>query len=1493
MPDNQKGDRGRQEPRTSSRFPVVGVGASAGGIEALERLFSSLPATSGLAFVIVQHLAPDRESLLPELLARVSNMPVEKARDGMRIEPDRAYVVPPNTAPTVEGGALRLRAPGPVHGQRNTIDLFLSSLAEDQGSSAVGVVLSGTGSDGTAGLQAIKKHGAFTIVQDPQDAKFDGMPQSAIDAGQADRVASIADMPDLLLEHARLVAGGGSTGARVSHERDDDVLHDRILSLLHERTGRDHQHYKHSTLHRRIQRRMEIEHVGPLAAYVDRLEATPEEVDRLADDLLIGVTQFFRDAEAFDTLDRIVLPALVERRMERPAGALRVWVAGCASGEEAYSIAILVHEHVSRLPASLPVQIFASDVDEQALDVARRGSYPKSIAENVTPERLARFFTETDAGYRICKEVRAMCVFSAHDILYDPPFSRLDLVSCRNVFIYFDTDAQERLLPVLHYALRQGGVLFLGPSETIGGHPELFRPIDKKYRLFERKEFVSSGALVLPPRGGAPLRPYEHAPRAAEPRTARQQMGDELRRLLVEEFGPGAALVTERGEILHVAGRTSAFLELTSGPFENDIHAMARGALRFELRTALSRAVRSREAVAVDGIPVQRDDRVVDVRLVVRPVAWPGTDTTLYMVVFQEKGARPADASERQARGDVVPGEILHELESELRRTKEDLQSTIREVEASNDELKSSNEELTSMNEELQSANEELQTSKEELQSVNEELQTVNAELGKKIEELNRTNDDLQNLMRSTQIATLFLDGDLRIKRYTPATVELFRLIESDVGRPITDISAPFADPTWIEDVREVLGTLAPRERSLRVGDGRAWYMMIVLPYRTVMNVIDGVVVTFVNVTELKRAQLRAAELAAIVESSQDAIVGQSSKGTITSWNRGATQLFGFTAEEMIGRSFTELTPKDLAGDAAAIRADITLGHAGNPIETIRLHKDGRLLHVSLTFSPRRDEEGQIIGVSVIGRDVTSHKQAEEDARRLQEELERTLADTRTILDVVPIGILIAHDPEASRVTGNAACASILGVSPDTNLGMTDPNAESLPFRLRRGDVDVPPSEHPLARAASRGAVVQAEQYDVVFRDGSTKYAVISAVPLKGAPGKSRGAVGVLADVTAQRRATMELETSSRHKDEFMAMLGHELRNPLAAMTGAYALVESHAGEEVKTRAMAVLGRQLRYLARLVDDLLDLSRVSRGKIELRREKLNLVETVRQVVEDYRAPYQTNGIRLDFDGASRPLWVLGDRVRLSQIVGNLLSNSLKFTRRGGAVELSLTEVPNSAELQITDTGIGIEAAALASIFEPFVQSGAPIGPVSGGLGLGLAVCKRIVEMHDGTIEARSDGPGRGATFVLRLPLLPDASRLLQGAPAESRTLLPRRVLVIEDSEDVAMVLGAWLEASGHVVEMAIDGRAGLVAGRRFLPDVILCDIGLPGDMDGYAVARAIRVDPELRGTYLVAVTGYARNVDRQRAKQAGFDVHVTKPIDYDELNRVLSTSERRA
>ena len=848
--------------------PVVGIGASAGGLEAFEAFFRACPVDTGLAFVLVPHLDPGHVSLLTEILQRSTAMPVLEAVDQTAVAADHVYVIPPNREMAILGGILQLSVPELVRGQRMPIDGFLRSLAEDQAERAIGIILSGTATDGTLGLRAILGGGGVCMVQEPSTAKYDGMPQSAINSGYATHILAVEQMPAMLLEICRQAAYRLRVPAVVPEKTLSGI--NQILLQLRSSTGHDFSLYKKSTIGRRIQRRMAQQNIEDEAVYARFMRENPTETQLLFKELLINVTSFFRDPEAFVVLKQTILPPLLAGK---PAGySFRVWVAGCASGEEAYSIAIVLMELQDEIRArheqELTIQIYATDLDDDAIAVARSGHYPPNIAQDVTPERLRRFFVKDESGYKVKKDIRDLVVFAVQNVIKDPPFTRLDLLSCRNLMIYLETELQNRLIPNFHYALRPKGVLFLSTSESITSRPDLFTSLDRKWKFYRANHSLAASRLNA---GSDWTWTADKAGRAggtadlvASGKANVSRAGNIAAlsaHALLQNYAPASVTTDSRGNIMYVHGDTGRYLRPAPGPVSNNVVEMAREGLQLELRVAISAASAQAEPTLQREVSVKTNGGFSMVRFSVRALPRDKSGEPLLLVSFEDvagpaKSAPiPAAKPGRGKLGKAVSVETarIEELERELAYSRENLQATSEEQQASNEELKSTNEELQSTNEELQSSNEELETSKEELQSLNEETITVNSELNAKIEQLTRIQNDMKNLLDSIGTATLFLDHQLVIRRYTPAAVKAYRLIAGDVGRPLSDIKSNLEGADLSGELQSVLDTLVPVEREVRGADG-TWYLARVQPYRTLDNVIEGVVLTFTDVTGFKLA---------------------------------------------------------------------------------------------------------------------------------------------------------------------------------------------------------------------------------------------------------------------------------------------------------------------------------------------------------------------------------------------------------------------------------------------------------------------------------------------------------------------------------------------------------------------------------------------------------------------------------------------------------------
>ena len=967
-------------------FPVVGIGASAGGIEALKVFFETLPARTGAAYVIVLHLSPDHASVLPEILGNATSMPVRQATDTVDIEANHVYLIAPSKTLTMVNSFLRVDAPATRDDRRAAIDLFFRSLAEAHRRRAVALVLSGAGADGSVGITRIKEQGGIVIVQQPEDAAFSSMPRAAIDTGQADFVLPVAEVPQKLLdlwsnvrrmrpvptpapapaEPERAEPAAGNERADEEAANANERVLREIMVILRTRTAHDFRQYKRATVLRRIERRMQVSGLAELQEYRDYLHDHPEETPQLLQDMLISVTNFFRDREVFETLHADVIPQLMEHR--GPNAPIRVWSAGCATGEEAYSLAMLLQEASAQTPEGVPFQVFATDIDERAISHARTGLYPESILADVEPTRARQFLTKDGAHYRVKKELREHVLFALHNVLRDPPFSRLDMVCCRNLLIYLDREAQLDVLRTFHFALRPGGYLFLGSSESADGVSGLFSVVDKKARIYRANVAV---------RNDAPVPMTAAAQSARLPVTVAPPMGrrkfsfGDLHQRLVEQYAPPSVLVSRESDIVHLSDRAGRFLQYAGGEPSHNIIAAVRPELRLELRTAIFQALQTNHSVEARRVQLMRDGRRFFVNMIARPVHDAEANADFVLILFDEVEDSMGETSD--ARQKAAPDPIVSQLERELQRTKEQLQATIEQAETSTEELKASNEELQAINEELRSATEELETSKEELQSINEELTTVNAELKSKVEETGKVNDDLHNLITANDIGTIFVDRNLRIKRYTPRAVDVFSIIPTDIGRSLLDITHRLDYDKLPDDAAEAFDSLRLIEREVRSNDDR-WYLARFLPYRTTEDRIDGAVLSFLDITSRRAAEERLREgelrMRMVAESTRDyAIITFDDAGRITSWNTGAERIFGHSEAEILGQPADVLyTPEDRAHQVPA--EEMSRARQFGRVEEDRWHlrRDGTRFRASGVMS-RLDKAG-VSGFAKITRDL-------------------------------------------------------------------------------------------------------------------------------------------------------------------------------------------------------------------------------------------------------------------------------------------------------------------------------------------------------------------------------------------------------------------------------------------------------------------------------------------------------------------------------------------
>ena len=1359
--------------RSNVQFPVVGIGASAGGLKVLLELFEHMPSDSGMAFVIILHLSPRHESSADHILQNVTRMPVLQVTQPVLIERNHLYVIPPAMDLSMKDGYLSLTKPTRKRGAQVAIDLFFRALADVHHTHAIGVVLSGSGADGSVGLSRIKEQGGITLAQLPEDAEYDSMPKSAIETGMVDIVLPVAEMPQKLVElgcnlerlHASIATRGeaeplperqgddGSAPQPPQSKANEQALRE-ILAVLRARTSHDFRHYKQATVLRRIERRMQVNAVRDMPSYAKLLHEQPEETSALLADMLIGVTNFFRDREAFEALEQEIVPALFAQKAKTGDAILRIWSAACASGEEAYSLAMLFSGYAEEHDIRTQIQLFATDIDDRALETGRSGRYPEAIVTDVPPTRLRRNFTKEQKHFRVRRELRERVLFARHDILRDPPFSRLDLISCRNLLIYLERDIQSEVLRMFHFALNPGGYLFLGNSESAEACGHLFIAVDKKNHIYRARDVGTTlrRAPMTAVHGFA--RSLPQVTTRSEPlmRNRKFSFADVHQRAL-EQYASPSVIVNRDSDIVHMSDRAGRFLRYVAGEPSLNITTLVHPELRVELRTALYQATQTGKSVEARRVRLERDGRPFYVNMVARPFSDRQAGNDYMLVIFDEV----EDCMDEIKATEGAKDSVLTQLEAELQQTKQQLQLTMEQSDTSTEELRASNEELQAINEELRAATEELETSKEELQSINEELTTVNFELKTKVDETGKINDDLQNLISSTDIATLFVDREMRIKWFTPRLTDIFNVIDSDAGRSLFDITHRLDYSTLLEDATQAFEQLHLVEREIASVDGSKWYLARFVPYRTQDDRIQGAVLTFIDITDRRHAEERLrigeAHTRLLAQSTKGyAIITLDCDGLITSWNRGAESIFGHAQEDVIGQQVDLIyTPEDRAHGVPEDERERALKDGQASDERWHLRKDGSTFFCSGLVNPLVDNAGSVTGFAKIARDMTEqHRRANEQESRLEDML-----------------------------------------------------------------------------------------------------------------------------------------AASTQKDQFFAVLSHELKHPLNLIQlntdliarSQAAIISPSIGKRIQAIQSAV-----RSQSQIIDDLMDVSRIRTGKLRLNFAPVHYQGLLSSIETVFRPLVQADGVAFETSMPEQPLHVEADPTRLEQIVWNLLNNAWKFTKGGERICVQLERDGEWARLDVIDTGQGISADFLPKVFDMFGQADMQHAHRSKhGLGIGLALVKQLVEAHHGRIEAYSEGLSRGARFSVWLPLHLQTELQLgeQGQATQTGSLDGIEILLVDDSPEILETLRELLESEDARVT-TVDGGAEAVAQAELQHfDVIVSDIGMPG-MDGHQMMTAIRNGETNAQTPGIALTGYGTLRDVETAKAAGFNLHLRKPIDLQAL-----------
>lgn len=1563
-----------------------------------------------MAFVVVQHLSPDFKSLMDELLARHTKLPIHRVEDGMKVEPGNVYLLPPKKDMIISNGKLLLSERDTTQQLSLPIDHFFRSLAQDLPSLGIGIILSGTGSDGSRGVRRIHEAGGLVISQSEDSARFDGMPRAAIDTGCVDVVVEAEQIGDILVQYAHEPFRDQLANAIKEANRSESAI-GSLFQALQKEYGLDFRHYKSTTITRRIQRRISITRTSSVAEYAELVENDKDELRLLYADLLIGVTRFFRDEVAFEALDRELTQKLSK---DWRGEQIRVWVCACATGEEAYSIAILLHERLTGMNRNPDIKIFATDIDRTSLEVASHGVYPTTSIGQMSDARRDRYFREVDGGYQVVPEIRQSVVFAPHNILRDAPFTNLHLVTCRNLLIYLNAEAQKKALSLFHFGLRSQGLLFLGSSETVGDLSDELDALDKEARLFTKlRDIRLPGGLrdIFAPDGGGGTSPGSRGlvpPAASGTSSELLSAYDQL----LAEFMPSSILVNEQGAVVETFGDASKYLRVRPGRLSTAVLDMVDGDLRIAVSGGIQRVRSKGNPVTFNAVRVSVDGQPARVRLSVMPQVQKSGREFLLLAFYEEQVEEAVKESGDAPRvaGTAVDSERVRQLEVELQVTKENLQATVEELETSNEELQATNEELVASNEELQSTN-------EELHSVNEELYTVNAEHQRKIAELTELTADMDNLLASTEIHAVFLDDALRIRRFTPKAVELFSFVAADLGRHFSSFTNQLDHPDVESDMVDVLEQGEPIDRNVHDNRGRN-FLLRILPYRTGGRV-GGIVVTLVDITALTAQQKQLNRLRieqqAILDTVGEGIFGLAADGTIQSFNPAAEEIFRVDADQLLNVPFLSLVSEEFAeGNSQllhAVRDAIDSGCSVSADDVLMVRPNGETFSAELTCSgidAANDVDIALDRVLVV-RDVS-------DRIRSRRELQERERELRLVTDSVPALISYVDrdlryqyvNKQYSQLWGrpredfdNLSVQDLIGedasrkaeahwkraldgetveysmlvdvadqcfwanvtYTPNIVDGEVDgffatvvntTELKQVEQGLQRalvssGDAiydwpidggeffasdrlwsilerDAPSDEisfedyldliHPDDMARVRVAIDfmlagNSDRYRSEYRvrTGTDAYKWVLATGdiSLDVTGKRKHLTGAIRDIQLQKKLEESLRQQVAQRDRFLAMLSHELRNPLGAVVNASMLLsQPNLTRGQSDVAVVTIAREAKQMAGLLDDLLEVSRVTTDKLSIEWRPVEYQAIIKEAVEAISWAAEVKSQSLSVDLPAEPVNGVADGSRIRQCISNLVSNAIKYTPANGQIQVSLSTRDDHAVISVRDDGVGMTPELMESVFSLFVQADETLAHADGGMGVGLALVRAIAELHGGDVHAESDGRDRGSLFELSIPLqqaAPDDIDLAEaplstpseenGCPVEVSNEAAKdrlRVLVIDDLEGGRTTLAMWLEATGHVALTAESGATGLAAIEEHKPDVLLVDIGLP-DLNGFEIAKRVRAMSDFQPRLVAAVTGYGTEADRAASAAAGFDVHLAKPIDLGRLATLLKQASQ--
>jgi len=1334
----------------AGQFPVVGVGASAGGLEAFTQLFRHLPPDPGMAFVLIQHLAPAHESMLTELLSKTTAMPVKEVKDGMNVEPNNVYVIPPDSEMVIFHGVLHLTPREKARGQYMPVDSFLRSLSQDRRNNAIAVIMSGSGSDGSMGIRAVKGEGGIVFAQD-ETSKYDGMPKSAIATDCVDFVLPPDKIAAELLRirrHPYLAAVRSGETAQIMPEQENDL--NKIFIMLRLAKGVDFTSYKRSTIMRRINRRLLLQKIDGIDKYAAFLRKNPSEMETLYQDVLINVTSFFREPDAFEALKRSVFPRIVNKATgDAP---VRIWVPACSTGEEAYSIAMTLAEYMDENKISRPVQLFATDIDDMAVEKARRGIYSENIVKDVSPERLKRFFEKNGAGYVINKSVREMCIFAKQNIVKDPPFSKIDLVSCRNVLIYFGSELQKKAIRILFYALNPLGFLMIGPSETVGEFAVFFSVVDRKNTIYEKKADAPRQYSEAPPAG------YDKA--KADRRGTEAQPGAvfniqrEADNIVIAKYSPAGFVVDDAMKVLQFRGDTGRYLMPAPGRASLDLLKMVSEELATELRTLLHQANKENIPLKKKRVGVERGKRTMYINIDVVPFEAPASGERYFLVLFEEIGNFPRPQS-----GPSTGNEVR--LKQELAAAKAHLSSVTEEYEAANEELRALNEELQSGNEELQSINEEMETAKEELQSTNEELTTVNDELQSRNEETAQLNNDLFNVLRGVEIPIIILGNKLQVRRFNEAAARLLNLIPSDVGRPLSDIRTNINITDLEQMVRDVVNTLAVKEREVRDMEGR-WYSLAMRPYKTADNRIDGVLMTLNDINNIK-SNLLMVESAydyvnSIVETLHEPLLVLAPDLRVITANRAFYETFLAVPEETVnkfiydldGRNWNipalrNLLEKVLSENKVISDFEIELelpdlGRRVMILNARKIYMKEPYVTTSLNMSEHHDRLLILLAIE----DITDRKETEEALKASADRYRFYMEVSGELGWITNANGEVAEDIPFWRTYTGQTYEEVKGK------GWTK--------ALHPDDL-----EHTLQ--AWEKAVSEKTGYEIEYRirrqDGIYRDFMVKAIPVLNENGKVREWVGTCVDITERKKSekslemlyrelqntTEQLKIAYKDMESFNYSASHDLREPLVMIdwySGSMLKKYGKSLDDAGRQMLTVIQQTSKKMELLMEALLSFSRTSTK--DVKKSDIDMRMVVQDVLEDMRSATLKGDVKFVI-GDLPP--ARADQSMIRQVLVNLLSNALKYTRPKEKALIKISGVQKGDEIvySVKDNGIGFDMKLSEGLFGFFYRMRSP--EEIEGSGIGLVIVKNIIGKHGGRVWAEGK-PGKGAIFYFTLP-----------------------------------------------------------------------------------------------------------------------------------------------